>query len=366
MNGLIPPHRPWRVLVVDDEEGIHGITRMIFRGYTFEGRPVELISALSGQQARELLQKHEDVALVLLDVVMESDDEGLRLVDYIRDQLGNRRVRIILRTGHPGYAPETDVIVRYDINDYLSKAELSASRLLTSVVVALRAYRDLVNAGPPAQTATDGEAAPDGQAALATLMRPLLDEARSLGRRLQRFDLNPQARDLLTELVTQQQRLSALCRQLEAQPPLESATATEPRQLIEALIQTLLPLARQHRQLLDYRIEAGVPARLQLCQDAGQQLWLTLLEQAMHCAPDADLMLIMRYQADDAQLELTIQGESPGASAGIAYALREAYWRASGRGYSQRLARVLDGSLELLSLSPSSVLLSCSIAARAI
>ncbi|MFC6672615.1 response regulator [Marinobacterium aestuariivivens] len=148
MNGPIPPHRPWRVLVVDDEEGIHGITRMIFRGYTFEDRPVELISALSGQQARELLHKHEDLALVLLDVVMESDDEGLRLVDYIRDQLGNRRVRIILRTGHPGYAPETDVIVRYDINDYLSKAELSASRLLTSVVVALRAYRDLVNAGP--------------------------------------------------------------------------------------------------------------------------------------------------------------------------------------------------------------------------
>ncbi|MFC6672614.1 hypothetical protein [Marinobacterium aestuariivivens] len=197
-------------------------------------------------------------------------------------------------------------------------------------------------------------------------MRPLLDEARSLGRRLQRFDLNPQARDLLTELVTQQQRLSALCRQLEAQPPRESATATEPRQLIEALIQTLLPLARQHRQLLDYRIEAGVPARLQLCQSASLQLWLTLLEQAMHCAPDADLKLIMRYQADEALLELTIQGESPGASSDAADPLREAYWQASGLGYSQRLARALDGSLELLSLSPSSVLLSCSIAARAI
>jgi CheY-like chemotaxis protein len=88
---------PWRILVVDDEEGIHGITRMIFRDYAFEGRLVELISALSGRQARELLRQHEDIALILLDVVMESDDEGLRLVDYIRDELGNRQIRIILR-----------------------------------------------------------------------------------------------------------------------------------------------------------------------------------------------------------------------------------------------------------------------------
>ncbi|MAC46765.1 MAG: hypothetical protein CMI12_07925, partial [Oceanospirillum sp.] len=125
---------PWKILVVDDEEGIHGITRMIFRDYEFEQRPIELISAMNGAEAQAVLLQHPDIALILLDVVMETENEGLQLVEHIRHQMNNPDVRIILRTGHPGYAPEAQVIIQYDINDYLSKAELSASRLLTSVV----------------------------------------------------------------------------------------------------------------------------------------------------------------------------------------------------------------------------------------
>ncbi len=135
--------QPWKVLVVDDDEGIHSITRMVFRGYTFQDRPILLLNASSAAQAQELLNDEPNIAVAILDVVMETDQAGLDLVNYIRNQLENSDMRIILRTGHPGFAPEADVIIDYDINDYLSKAELSASRLLTSVVVALRSYRDL-------------------------------------------------------------------------------------------------------------------------------------------------------------------------------------------------------------------------------
>jgi PAS domain S-box-containing protein len=101
------------------------------------------MSVHSGHEARRLLPKLDDIAIILLDVVMETDDAGLRLVHHIRDEMGWDETRIVLRTGQPGMAPERDVILRYDINDYKAKSELTDSRLFTTVVTALRSYRHL-------------------------------------------------------------------------------------------------------------------------------------------------------------------------------------------------------------------------------
>ena len=136
--------QPWRMLVVDDEPDVHRVTRMVLADFSFEGRSLEIISALSGGEAREILRKANDIAVILLDVVMETDDAGLTLVREIRQDIGNENVRIVLRTGQPGMAPEQKVIVEYDINDYKSKAELTAQKLFTTIVAALRSYRDLV------------------------------------------------------------------------------------------------------------------------------------------------------------------------------------------------------------------------------
>ncbi|WP_448189556.1 response regulator [Azospirillum sp. sgz301742] len=137
------PAEPWLILIVDDDPAIHATTKMVLRGFTFEGRPAQFLSAATAAEARGILAETSQVAVVLLDVVMESDDAGLRLVRYIRNELKNRRVRIILRTGQPGQAPERDVILNYDINDYKSKTELTAQKLFTSVVAALRGYQDI-------------------------------------------------------------------------------------------------------------------------------------------------------------------------------------------------------------------------------
>ncbi len=137
------PAEPWVILIVDDDPAIHATTKMVLRGFTFEGRPAQFLSAGTALEARTLLEQNPAIAVVLLDVVMESDDAGLRLVRFIRSELNNRRVRIILRTGQPGQAPERDVILNYDINDYKSKTELTAQKLFTSVVAALRGYQDI-------------------------------------------------------------------------------------------------------------------------------------------------------------------------------------------------------------------------------
>ncbi len=144
----MPPEFPaspdpvrWKVLLVDDEPAVHEVSRLILAGLTFEGRAIELLSASSAAQARELLGHQRDVALVLLDVVMETDDAGIALVQYIREQLHDTDVQIVLRTGQPGMAPEGDIVRRYEINGYFLKTEITAQRLQSIVISALRNYR---------------------------------------------------------------------------------------------------------------------------------------------------------------------------------------------------------------------------------
>ena len=133
----------WKIMLIDDEKEIHNVTKLALKDFTYEGRELVFVSAYSAQEARQLIESHPDTALILLDVVMETDHAGLTLAKYIRETLGNNFVRIILRTGQPGQAPEGTVIVDYDINDYKAKTELTTQKLFTTVVTALRSYRDI-------------------------------------------------------------------------------------------------------------------------------------------------------------------------------------------------------------------------------
>lgn len=135
----------WKVLIVDDEPEVHAVTRLALNDFSFQQKRLEFISAYSGAEAQKILATQPDIAVVLLDVVMETDDAGLKVASYIRETLNNHFVRIILRTGQPGQAPERQVIVNYDINDYKSKTELTAQKLFTVMMSSLRSYRDIIS-----------------------------------------------------------------------------------------------------------------------------------------------------------------------------------------------------------------------------
>ena len=135
----------WKVVIVDDEPEVHAVTKLALSDFTFQGKPLEFISAYSGAEAQSVILDHADAAIVLLDVVMETDDAGLNVARYIRDEAKNPHVRIILRTGQPGQAPERQVILNYDINDYKSKTELTAQKLFTVIMASLRSYRDIIS-----------------------------------------------------------------------------------------------------------------------------------------------------------------------------------------------------------------------------
>ena len=131
----------WKILICDDEKEVHTITKAVLSDFVFKHKKLEFISAYNGKEAVEILSKENDIAIILLDVVMETDYAGLDVVKDIREKLKNKLIRIILRTGQPGYAPEKEVIQDYDINDYKEKTELTDIKLFTTVISALRAYR---------------------------------------------------------------------------------------------------------------------------------------------------------------------------------------------------------------------------------
>jgi CheY-like chemotaxis protein len=136
----------WKVLIVDDEPEVHNITRLVLSEFEFDNGSLELISAYSAEEARSLLEggKDQEYAVAIVDVVMETQHAGLEFVRWVREVVGNHKIRLILRTGQPGEAPEENVIKDYDINDYKNKTELTALRLKTTFYSALRGYRDIL------------------------------------------------------------------------------------------------------------------------------------------------------------------------------------------------------------------------------
>ena len=133
-----------KVIIADDEEEVHTVTRFVLKDFKYQGKGIEFLSAYSGAQAKQLLQEHPDASLILLDIVMEQDTSGLEVAEFIRKELDNEFIRIIVRTGQPGAVPEEEVITKYDVNDYKEKTELTSRKFKTAMTMALRSYADLI------------------------------------------------------------------------------------------------------------------------------------------------------------------------------------------------------------------------------
>lgn len=99
----------WKILIVDDEIEVHKVTKAVLSDVVIEGKNLEFISAYSKAEAYDILKEIKDIVVVFLDVVMETDDAGLQLVKDIREEMHNDLIRIVLRTGQPGCAPESRI-----------------------------------------------------------------------------------------------------------------------------------------------------------------------------------------------------------------------------------------------------------------
>lgn len=142
-GAAMPELAPWRILIVDDDVDVHVVTKFALRNTSFQGRRLCFLHAYSGDDALAILRSTDDIAMMLLDVIMETPEAGLRVVRKVRDELHNKLVRIVLRTGQPGQHLEHSIIVDYDINDFWCKSDLTTRKLFTTVIASLRAYATL-------------------------------------------------------------------------------------------------------------------------------------------------------------------------------------------------------------------------------
>lgn len=135
---------PWKILVVDDDPSVHQMTEFVLQDQVFFGKKLDIISAQSATAAFQILKKHSDISLALIDVVMESEEAGFTLVKQIRDALNNHYIRLIIRTGQPGYSTEEQISKEYEIHGYFNKTEITSDKLKAIIHTALRSYQDII------------------------------------------------------------------------------------------------------------------------------------------------------------------------------------------------------------------------------
>lgn len=138
------PIKKWRILVVDDDDSVHQVTKLVLADTEIESRQLDIVSVYSMDEAKKKLLEEDDFCMAFVDVVMETDHAGLELVQWIREELKNQAIRLILRTGQAGSAPEAKVIKDFDINDYKEKTDFTSNKMITTVYASIRAYRDIM------------------------------------------------------------------------------------------------------------------------------------------------------------------------------------------------------------------------------
>ncbi len=133
----------WKIAIVDDDILVHQVTKMVLDDFKFDGLPIKFLSAYSAKEGFQLFKDNDDIAVCILDVIMETDTAGIELAHDIRRKLNNSSTRIVLRTGQPGLSIEEELISKYNINDYKTKTELTSSKLRTLIISCIRTYIEM-------------------------------------------------------------------------------------------------------------------------------------------------------------------------------------------------------------------------------
>lgn len=319
--------QPWVLLVVDDERDVHDVTRLALRHFEFKERPLRLLSATSAKDARTALAENPDIAVLLLDVVMESRDAGLRLAEYIRDELHNRRVRIILRTGQPGEAPEESVMSAYDINDYKSKTELTRQKLVTSITSALRSYTDIQEIERRRRELVELEAAQEARNAFVANMshelRTPLGVILGFTRLMRRDEgLNPQHKENLKLIqLNGEQLLNLINEVLEISRADSGVVQLEEKSLnLHELARTLSDMFRipagERKLSLKVDIDANIPEFVVGDGRKLNQVLVNLLGNAIKFTKTGGLALEIRRtdggDGPDMQIRFAVSDTGPG------------------------------------------------------
>ncbi len=166
----------WKVLVLKAGNRTSGLMRKAMRGFSFEGRPLEILTACNAGQGREAFRKHPDIALVFLDSAMHENGAIFDLIGHIRQDLKNRRVRIVLRTG--GFCGKTReaLLERCEIDDLVVEKSGTFAGLFSAISEAFNGIQRAAGYRRPETSSKDLSAVfPDAAGESGREFRLLLD-----------------------------------------------------------------------------------------------------------------------------------------------------------------------------------------------
>ncbi|MBV6341179.1 response regulator [Candidatus Magnetobacterium casense] len=313
----------WKVMIVDDEPEVHTMTRFALNNFVYDGKSLDFLSAYSGGEAKRLIAENPDTAVMLLDVVMEESHSGLDTTKYIREELKNNLVRIILRTGQPGQAPKQDVIVNYDINDYIEKTELTIDKFNIAMILSLRTYNDIItidNAKRSIEKAiAEKEASIAANSAKSQFLANMSHEIRTpmnaiIGLTELTLDtqLQPQQREYLEAVLNSANALLALINGILDLSKIEAGkleleeTEFDLRQLVENICAPLSVQAHKKGLELSNHIKPGVPLKLKGDPARLGQILFNLVGNAIKFTTTGEILVEVQLQPDNTDDKSTL------------------------------------------------------------
>lgn len=124
----------WNVLVVDDDLDIHAVTKLCLSHAVIANRNLKLIDVYSGHAAIDVLKANDNIDLILLDVVMETQDAGLEVARWLHEDANwLRKPKIIIRTGQPGFHQIAEITKNKHVDAVLHKSSTSYAILIDTI-----------------------------------------------------------------------------------------------------------------------------------------------------------------------------------------------------------------------------------------
>lgn len=131
----------WKVTIAHEDRAVHAAICLALENVRIDEKPLTVISAFCESDAKELIATHPDTALMVIAGKMGGNNEAeAGLVPWIREQLNNPWVRMIVLDQCAEKPIETDRMLQFDIEEFIPEKELIQARLRDRAIAAVKAY----------------------------------------------------------------------------------------------------------------------------------------------------------------------------------------------------------------------------------